>query len=210
MPLLLKHKQPLTGIWKIEESVDELKTLLGENSLYKTVPPMLKTEKRQKEWLATRLLSRELLGEEIIIEYAENGRPELKDSPFHISISHTTGYVAVLLLNSPFVGIDIETRNNRILKIQKKFLCEKEYKSIDAEHEADHSLIYWSAKEVLFKMLGQEGVDFKQDLHITPFSFKESGILIANETKTAEKQSFQLAFEVMPDYVWVWSLESDD
>lgn len=208
MPLLFKHKQPLTGIWKLEESVNELQTLLGKGSLYQTVPPILKTEKRQKEWLAVRLLSRAILGEDILIEYTDNGRPTLKDSSLHISISHTTGYVAVLFQKSPFVGIDIEARSKRVLKIQKKFLSEEEHRSIDTAHEADHALIYWSAKEVLFKMLGKEGVDFKQNLHITPFSFKESGVLVANETKTAEKHSFQLAFELMPDYVRVWSLES--
>lgn len=204
MPLLLKHINPLRGIWQIEETVGELQALLGPESIYYKIPENLRTEKRQQEWLSTRLLLRELLGEESPVAYHPNGAPYLPEKPYFLSISHTRGYAAVLLHDSPCAGIDIEYRSDRIRKIRDKFLSLEEILSIDPEHETSHLLLYWCAKETLFKMISREDVDFRLHLHIESFPFSLSGTITAYETHTQYRNHYTLGYAVHPEYVWVW------
>lgn len=205
MPLFLKHNSPLRGLWQIQETAEEMLNLLGADSLYIPLPENIRTEKRQQEWLATRLLLKELLGEETAIAYHPNEAPYLPSHPLYISISHTKGYVALLLQEQPFAGIDIEYRGERILKIRERFMHPEEEAGIDPVYEVEHLLIHWCAKEVLFKMIGQEEVDFKKHLHVVPFAYACSGTIDVYETRTPQAARFQLAYQVTSDYVWVWS-----
>jgi len=206
MPLFLKEIAPIRGIWKVEETSEQLLSLLNEDSQYHFIPDEIRTEKRRQEWVAVRLLVKELIGREVIIAYHPSGSPYLPDSSLHISISHTKGYVAVLLQEEPFAGIDLEYRGDRVLKIRSRFLSDMEEKSIDLDHEADHILIYWCAKEALFKMIGQTDVDFKNHLHIEPFPYNETGIIRVNENRTNKGESYSLVYQVFSDFIIVWSL----
>ncbi len=201
MPLLLTYKEPVVGIWQMDETPEELWSMLDYHADYVSFISQIRTEHRKKEWLAVRVLLKELLGEETLIAYSPNGAPYLPDKDVNISISHTKGYVAVILSDVAPVGIDIEYRNDRILKIKRKFINPDEEDSIDKKNEAAHLLIYWCAKEALFKMIGKEGVDFRDHLHITPFLYSHSGYLTATETRTLEKKVYSLYYSVYPDFV---------
>ena len=84
---------------------------------------------RKLEWLAVRVLLYTMLGEEKEIHYYSNGGPYLADGSFSISISHTKGYVAVLLSEpGKRVGIDIECYSERVRKVAHKFMREDEKK----------------------------------------------------------------------------------
>lgn len=205
MPLLFQHKEPLWGVWKIEESPDELLSLLTRTADYVPFLESIRTENRKKEWLAVRVLTKELVGEETPIMYRPNGAPYLPEKDFHISISHTKGYVAVILSDQEPVGIDIEYRAERILKIRDKFLSKEENQAIDIEHEVEHLLLYWCAKETLFKIIGQGNVDFIAHLHVQPFSYKEEGSLIVRETRTEKAASYILDYRVFVDFMIVFS-----
>lgn len=61
-------------------------------------------------------------GEEKTIEYAPSGKPHLADSSYFISISHTRGYVAVILSAVSEVGIDIEQYGQRVHKVAHKYM----------------------------------------------------------------------------------------
>lgn len=205
MPILLKYTKPLLGVWKIEESSGELLSLLEQSAEYLPFLQRMRTEKRRREWLASRVLLKELAGQELSIAYHEDGAPYLPDSPFSISISHTDGFAAVQLQEQA-VGVDIEYRSNRVIKIRSRFMSPEEYASIDADHEAEHLLIYWCAKEALFKLIRQQDVDFIKHLHVEPFAYSPSGKIKVLETRTSEGRSFTLNYEVFPDYVLVYSI----
>ncbi len=205
MPLLETYNNPLRGIWHITENVDELLDLLDNKEVYRSGLKSFKTEKRKLEWLATRALLKELMGEELVITYHDTDAPYLQDSPYSISISHTQEYVAVLLQDKPYSGVDIERRGDRILKVQQRFMTEEESATIGSTHETDHLLIYWCAKEALFKLIDQKEVDFRRHLRIEPFEFALSGTLIAHETRTKQEGTYTFGFEVFPEYVLVWS-----
>ncbi|MDR0430304.1 MAG: 4'-phosphopantetheinyl transferase superfamily protein [Tannerellaceae bacterium] len=205
MPLYLKQTDPLMGIWKVEESPADLLNLLSRKRDYAPFLENIRTEGRKQEWLAVRVLLKELLGEEALIAYHNNGAPYLVGMNMTISISHTKGYVAVLLHAERPVGIDIEYRGERILKIRKRFLSLEEDGNIDTPHEAEHLLIYWCAKEALFKTIGRQDVDFRKQLHIAPFPYSQRGCLIATEIRTLQTASYQMSFIVYEDFVLVYT-----
>ena len=117
MALLYKQLSPLHGVWKMEESSDELLGMLEHKADYSSFLERVSAEKRRQERFASRMLLKELLGEEARVDYHSTGAPFLACVPLYISISHTKDYVAVILDKRP-TGIDIEYRSDRILKIR--------------------------------------------------------------------------------------------
>lgn len=208
MAVLIKSAAPLLGIWKIEESPEELLSLLDAKQDYRSVLEKIHTGARQQEWLASRVLLKELLGKEVRIAYHPNGAPYLPDEKLHISISHTKGYAAVLLQEHPAAGIDIEHRSNRILKIRSRFMNPEEEAALNKEHETEHLLIHWCAKEALYKMIGQVEVDFCKHLHICPFEFAPQGEFTAYETRTIKCTKYKLGYRIYADFVLVWSRDA--
>ena len=196
----------LLGIWKMDESREALlqlfpRHLRSEASLYLHD---IRSERRSIEWLSTRVMLLDLLGKEQIILNREDGSPYLADGKMRISISHTKYYAAILLHEAFAVGIDIETRSERVVKIAGKFISDDEY--IDPSQRTVHQLLHWSAKESLFKLMNEQGVDFRHHLHIHPFTPGLKGVIAATETKTEQAQSFSLHYEVHPDFVLTWAI----
>jgi phosphopantetheinyl transferase len=206
MPLFLQHTEPLWGVWKIEESSGELLQRLEQRES-RLLPPGIRTERRQQERLAVRVLLKELLGEETPIAYRANGAPFLPEKKLYLSITHTQGYAAVMLDEQHPVGIDMEYRSKRILKLRSRFMNPEEERMIQEEQAAEHLLVCWCAKETLFKLMGQREVDFRSHLHLHPFACKESGRLTATETRTSRRASYALDYIVNTYFAMTWSLD---
>ena len=197
----------LLGVWKTEESRDQLLQLLPENFRAQAAEHIatIGAEQRVLEWLATRITLYQLLGEEKTILKKANGQPYLSDNSYHISISHTKGYVAVILHPTLSVGIDIETVSERIKRIAHRFISEKEY--VDEKQEVVHQLLHWSAKESLFKLINETEVDFREHFHIERFLPLSKGVMRARETKSRDEKSFVIEYEVFEDYVMAWVVD---
>jgi phosphopantetheinyl transferase len=161
------------------------------------------SEHRKREWLSVRVLLKELLGEEKEILYQASGKPYLADNSYRISISHTQGYVAVILNKGKEVAIDIEKISPRVEKIRTRFVNEKEEEVLSKTNEQIHLLIYWSAKESMYKILGKKNVEFKLHLHIQPFEpcIGEWSSFTAYEMQTKEQNMFAINYYVHEDYV---------
>ena len=78
------------------------------------------------EWLSVRVLLYAMLQEDKEIGYSPEGKPYLTDHSFFISISHTKGYVAVILSDKVPVGIDIEQYGQRVHRVAHKYMREDE------------------------------------------------------------------------------------
>ncbi|MDR2388965.1 MAG: 4'-phosphopantetheinyl transferase superfamily protein [Tannerellaceae bacterium] len=207
MPLFLLHKgPPLWGVWKIEESPEELLAQLTLCDLPQGVEEMRHSRRRQ-ERLAVRVLLKELLGRETPIAYRANGAPYLRDNSFHISISHTRGFAAVILHRQSPVGIDMERLNPRILRVRSRFLHPEEEAGIDVRHETEHLLLHWCAKETLFKLIGLSGVDFREHLRVLPFRYQPQGKMKAAETRTPQGSIYMLGYMVNRYFAITWSLD---
>lgn len=189
------------GVWKVEESTDELLAMLTQKAWYTSALSQFKLEARKCEWLAVRVLLAHLLQEEKEICYEPSGAPRLVDGSMQISLSHTKGYVAVQVMRQQMAGIDIEYIAPRIQKIQERIMSEIELSHLSVEQPIVHALLHWSAKETLFKSLLTPDVDFRVHLHVHPFEPMSAGVFGANETRTSLNYVFQIGYKVTDLYV---------
>ncbi len=195
------------GVWSITESIAELIDLLPKSQqLYaRENIANIKSKHRILEWLATRVLLFNLLGDEKTIVKNSVGKPYLSDNSFNISISHTKNkLVAILLHKQRVVGVDIEVISDRVTNIFNRFISEKEF--TDTTQTTIHQLLHWSAKEVMFKMMNENEINFKEHLFISPFYPLKKGIMTAQEFKTERRQLFRIYYEVHPTYVLTWAV----
>lgn len=132
----------------------------------------ISSEKRKREFLSARYL-RNQLGINSIIGYKESGKPYLiSDSASGISITHTSEIIAFGL--APFeIGIDLEKPQERIHQIINKFADEHEKNLCQflAFNETEWFTFIWCAKEAIYKLGGQKGVAFKEEMKL--FSIEE-------------------------------------
>lgn len=150
----------------------------------------LKSEARQLEYLAVRVLLRAVCGEEKHISHYSSGKPFLTDGSFHITISHTRGYVAVTHATYE-VGVDIEYISNRVRKVAGRFMYPDELR-----HSSDtaYLLVQWSAKETMYKLLDEQGVDFLEHLRIVPFQLQTDGRCEGHELRTSSQIHFDIHY----------------
>ena len=84
---------------------------------------------------------------------------------------------------------------------------EDEKKSLFKGTETWSLLLHWSAKETMFKCMNASDVDFREHLHVMPFTPDEQGVFSAAEYRTAEKQIFSnlllFVFRLCPDIEFV-------
>lgn len=192
------------GVWKMEESVEELLTLLPTGKSYEADLQRFTAPNRKREWLSVRVLLFRLLGTAVEIAYEPSGKPYLADRSHFISISHTKGYVAVMLSAVSEVGIDIEQYGPRIQKVAHKFMRDDEVAVAYNNDSTWSLLLHWSAKEVMFKCMNESEIDFKVHLQIDPFPIREQGELIAHEYRTAQQRCFRISYLLDPDFVLTW------
>lgn len=204
MPLYRTYKQGnlTVGVWKVDETIEQLCSMFHQFSIYEAGFTRFSSDKRKQEWLAVRVLLKELCGgEEKEIDYFPSGKPFLKDGSAYVSFSHTSGYVAVALHPFNPVGVDIEQYGTRVQRVASRFIRADERVSMEAGDEIYTLLIHWSAKETMFKLMEEEAVDFIEHLHILPFQHQKSGILHAEEYRSIKKQKFFIHYDTHPDYV---------
>jgi len=116
---------------------------------------------RQAEKEGVYCLLTMMLGYEPLLEHNEDGKPIIKD--YHISISHTIGYVAVIISREYEVGVDIEYVSDRVNRISSRFLRDEE----DFTDTTD-KLIAWCAKETMYKLYSSEHLALK-DIKVDPY-----------------------------------------
>ena len=211
MPLYRTYKQDglLVGVWKVDETLDELCAMFDNFSIYELAYSQFSSDKRKQEWLAVRVLLKVLLGgEEKEIVYAPSGKPFLKDGSMRVSFSHTKGYVAVAIHPNKEVGVDIEQYGERVNKVASRFIHEDEKPSVHAGDEVYTLLLHWSAKETMYKLMEEEAVDFAKHLRIHPFVASNTGELSAIETRTDAQTRFRIFYETHTDYVLTYAVLS--
>lgn len=203
MPLYRTYRQgDLTvGVWKMDESIGTLRSMFRDFSRYEAGYARFTADKRKQEWLAVRVLLKELLGDEKEIAYLPSGKPYLTDGSFRVSFSHTKGYVAVALHPLAEVGVDIEQYGTKVQRVASKFIRDDERPSLCSGDEVYALLLHWSAKETLFKLMEEEAVDFVEHLRILPFVLRSSGEMEAREYRSCRGRCFRIHYVTHPDFV---------
>ncbi len=167
------------ALWELSEPFEELSKQFYSVASKKDIEKAnsFKYEGRKSEWMASRLLMAKLFDEYVNISYNEQGKPYIDKGNLNISISHTRGMVAVIV-SDKITAIDIEKTGNRVLRVEDKFMSYKEKLQIDQRNKAKNLLIYWSAKETLYKMHTTRGLDFKKNLFVNKFNLNKKGQII--------------------------------
>ncbi len=157
-------------IWEVAETEAELISLLSNFDTYKLEFEQLKTTKRKLEFLATRVALNTLTESEISVEYSPEGKPFCANTNLHISISHSAKWIAVITHPSNVVGIDIEIPTDKFQKLYQRFLNKNEQKVLFDANDLRKVQLAWSAKEALYKIIGNEAVNFDKQLEVMDFS----------------------------------------
>ena len=148
--LIKRQENHVLGIWEIKENLEEA------IKIYKnSIPNKFKSDKRQLEYILTRLLLQKI-DRKLIISYNQFGAPKLNDYR-NISISHSNDFIA-LIISEKKVAVDIEKISNKPLKIKHKFISNND-SILDNKTEAT---LAWSAKETVYKLNQEGGIDFKK------------------------------------------------
>lgn len=193
----------LLKVSAIDKSAEEYEFQLEHKEYYASKVANLKPESRRRlEVLAVRCLLKEMLGEETNIQYNEYGAPSVAESEKYISISHTDGYVAAIVADNP-VGIDIERRGRRVERVKSRFMQSSEEELVaKCEDPVLAMHLVWSAKEAVFKFLGQDFYDLQNLTCITEFDFRNYIIIMKVEGRV---DPLTVHFEFTEDYVLCYS-----
>jgi 4'-phosphopantetheinyl transferase len=155
------------AVWKITESVEELLSLISLREDEEKLYGSFVAEIRQKQWLAYRILIRNLLKPaEFPVDYDPLGKPFLAGSDYHISVTHTEDLAGVIISKKGKVGIDLEMIKPRIAKVKEKFLNSDELAQIKQGRELEQMTLVWSAKEALYKFYGKRQLDFRDNIFV--------------------------------------------
>lgn len=196
------------AIWHITETSDELYALL-DTEKYDSQLLGMKNEVRRAEWLAVRLLVKELFGAGCEVAYHPTGRPCLKNGTAHISISHTKGFAAVAYHYETPIGIDIEYISSRVERIASRFTTRDEASYIDRHDESVrqmYHLINWSAKETLYKLFDSPSMaEFKEVFHIASYVLAECGTMNATVCDVG-KNKLVVSYRTFPEFVCTWAV----
>ncbi len=157
-------------------------------------------ETQGKNYLMARLLDDETAQ----IIYNEKGKPFLANDPRHISLSHSHDKLAIIVNEREPTGIDIELIRDKVLRIRHKFLSPPEL--AETGEDVEKLLVYWAAKETLYKIYGLKEVDFIAHLFVKPFNKHNLGTIIGEIHLPDFKKHFELNYQSVDDYILVYAL----
>lgn len=194
-------------IWKITETFDELfsQVILKEKTFARL--QTMKSETHQRAFLSVRKLLQETGHNDVQLHYDEFGKPHLENET-HISITHSFDFSAIILSDKN-VGIDIEQRREKIIKIADKFVDKSEFEFLNKENLQDYIsklTVIWGIKEAVFKIRNEKGISFKDHIFVAPFEMKDSKTeaLLTFENLNIK---FNVCFEEIEDYTLVYAFE---
>ncbi len=211
MPLTLHHKfQDGAGlaVWRYDEEEDFFAEKIRFNDYDKEQLSAISHPSKRREWLASRYLVRFLIDipEPIQLEKDPFGKPRLVNVPGFMSLSHCKDYAAAIYHPLKRVGVDVEPFAPTVLKIAQKFLFPHELEALEEETKLQSLLIYWSAKETLYKMHGEKGLAFRERILIDPFEPDAAGMLHGKVTEYPEMDSVDIHYEAHDWGYLTWAI----
>lgn len=211
------------GLWQTTETVDEFFGTYGFLEPYRQhVETSFKNDGRKKEFLAIHALLHEMLAicgkphgarrstalqgqseashgspvaDAPMIGHAASGQPLLRG--YHVGVTHTKGYAALMLSKSCDVACDIEHFSDRVERIKSKFL-RKDEKADDL----DSLLVHWCGKETVYKLFPEDNLQFSQ-MRVGPFSTMSDWACEVENLKRGEK--VRVDFELTMQFVLTYA-----
>ena len=175
MPICRQYKIGDTELflWHVTETAGELSQFVSPDCVVGCAGFV--SEKRKCEWLAVRALLANRFGNGVRVVYDEAGKPSLEGASFDVSISHTYGYVVVALSDSGAVGVDVELLSRNAMTAAGRYIPSGVLESFPVDVKNKMALFHWCAKEALFKLVGNLGGTFKDNISLGDFEIAGSG-----------------------------------
>ena len=176
MPLLGQYSVAGADVlvWKVTETLDELLGMVSPLCAAYALENFAST-KRCVEWLAVRAVVARLFGADVRIMYDATGKPRLDGVDGCVSISHTEGYAVVAFSRDGEIGVDVELLTRDVVPVARRFMPLELLDGLSASERNCVALLHWCAKEALFKIVGDLGGTFKDNISVAPFSFEDKG-----------------------------------
>lgn len=191
-------------VWKLDEDLSYYQSKVKLSADEEFQLDNIKSERRRKEFLCSRMIIQNVCRCNKKLTYHKDGRPYLSSSSKHISISHSKTHLGVLISEQGKPGLDIEQVSSRTGKIYDKFVGEQEQSYVKRSDQASTTLL-WSAKEAVFKMICEQGIDFKKDIRVKSFELKGNGSLYGIYAPAGTE--IKLNFRFIGDNVIVWGFD---
>lgn len=188
------------GLWHLLETPAALWPQLAAADAYQPLLPARADGPRQAQWLAGRVLVQRMLAAAALPNVLPTLQNDATGRPFlggvgpvpAVALSHSGAWVAALLAPpGAAAGVDVELVRDKALRIARKFLNDDELfvsKDVTLANNAGFAptptevfSLLWSAKETLYKLAGQRGIIFRQNLllDLPPGSWPAAGELPA-------------------------------
>ena len=212
MSLLLNRKirgDVQIGVWKIEESPDQLLEMLHLTPMEEKIYNTIKNEERKKQWLSYRVTIKKLLnlGKILDINYDKQGKPKILNHYLRISVTHSGCFSAAILHKDKPTGIDIEKISPRIKRIKTKFLSQQELNEISDPDNTEVLHIYWGAKEVIYKLQTVGIISLRKHIYIHPFDILNDNTIYGEIRHESLNCQLKITFERIEDYMLVYSVD---
>lgn len=177
-------------IWHITETAEELPQPRNVDL------SSVRSIARKREILAVYALLSYMTGRnDLLIEHDERGKPQIQG--WHLGISHTKGWAALILSKRRYVAVDIEYMSDRVSRVAPRFMRPDE--------KTDNilcQLVSWSAKETVYKLLSAENLKY-DEMRLKPFEPLTKGRFEVENLKN--ENSIMVDYELNEDYVLTYA-----
>lgn len=190
-------------IWKIEESFDTLLKNIELTAKNTGRLNGMKSIHHQKGFLSIRHLLAIEGYTDYDLYYDTNGKPHLKNE-LNISITHSFIFSAIILSDNK-VGIDVEKKRDKILRIAHKFTSVKNFDKSSLTYKIRKLTAIWCAKESLYKGFNSAGLSFLNHIHVEDFGLdqKETTAIADFNNKT---ESYNVRFNEFEGFTCAYAL----
>lgn len=190
-------------LWEVTESEPALQTGISLAGYSKDRLAHMKSELHRRAYLSIRHLLKTAGYQDSDLWYDLHGKPHLIDGSF-VSISHSFTQTALVVHKNIPVGIDVEMKREKILRIAHKFTTFVREPNTDIIAEIPRLTHIWAAKETMYKIAGTPGLSFLKDMRV----FWLLNHWLIGIIQTAKQEIF---YEMHPfeigDFGGVWGLE---
>ncbi|MDY3364270.1 4'-phosphopantetheinyl transferase superfamily protein [Riemerella anatipestifer] len=162
MPLYKEFstKETAVLVWKHDEQKEVWSEEIDTQS-------KISLKKQYERLMVRRMLNSALPCHQLL--YLEDGTPYLEPSSAFISISHSYPY-AVLAISPRRIGVDIEKKSDRLVRLKEKILYPSEKLWVSSEDEESYLTALWTIKESLYKIHSAKYWSFREHYEVLPFS----------------------------------------
>ncbi|WP_411029042.1 4'-phosphopantetheinyl transferase family protein [Spongiimicrobium sp. 3-5] len=193
-------------LWKITESETELSKGIVLTPHCQSRMEGMKSELHRRGFLSVRHLLAKAGYEDCDMFYDDAGKPHLKDGK-NISITHSFYFTGIIVSDSDEVGIDIEMRRDKILRIAHRFTPIEEYRTLANTDAIIRKLtIVWGAKESLYKIYATHGLSFLHHIDIRNFSLSD-GKTVGEILYNGRTSLYDISFFEIEDFTCTYAIE---